>query len=254
MLIIFCLIAATVTLAERLAPARPQALFREGFIADLVHTGVNIVLRAVLTGTIAVGITEGARRVLPESMVGIVRDAPIALQLAVVVLVLDFFFYWMHRAKHHYDWWWRLHETHHSSREFDWFSSVRFHPLEKILDRMIYLLPLAVLGPSEEVLLGLAAVDATVATLAHSNLKLRIGPLIYLFVGPEMHSWHHAADARHQRTNFGNNLSIFDWLFGTASLPEGRPATFGTGDPAYPYKSWWGQLTYAFRRSDPTAS
>jgi len=159
----------------------------------------------------------------------------------------DFFFYWMHRAKHQWDWWWRLHETHHSSDQLDWFSSVRFHPLEKILDRMIYLLPLAVLGPSEDVLLGLATIDASVATLAHANLNVRIGPLIYLFVGPEMHAWHHAADGVNQRTNFGNNLSIFDWMFGTASLPEGRPPAFGTGDAAYPQGNWLRQITYAFR-------
>ncbi len=246
-IIIFCFIAAIATLAERLAPARPQPLFRTGFFPDVIHTGVNILLRFVLTGTLAVVITETAKQVLPPSMVGMVSEASYVVQLVAVVLVLDFFFYWMHRAKHHYDWWWRLHETHHSSDQLDWFSSVRFHPLEKILDRVIYLLPLAVLGPSQDVLLGLAAIDASIATLAHANLNVRIGPLIYVFVGPEMHAWHHASDPEHQRTNFGNNLSIFDWLFGTASLPGGRPAAFGTGDADYPQSNWWRQVAYAFR-------
>jgi len=250
MLILFCLIAAVATLAERIAPARPQPLFREGFVPDVIYTVVNILLRIVLTGTVAIGITEGARQILPGWSVGVVSEAHFAVQLVCVVLLLDFFFYWMHRAKHHWNWWWRLHETHHSSDQLDWFSSVRFHPLEKILDRAIYLLPLAVLGPSEEVLLGLAAIDASIASLAHANLDVRIGPLNYLFVGPEMHAWHHAADANHQRTNFGNNLSIFDWLFGTASLPGGRPPKFGTGDDEYPQSNWLRQITYAFRPVD----
>ena len=37
-------------------------------------------------------------------------------------MAIDFCFYWMHRAKHQWAWWWRLHETHHSSRDLDWFS------------------------------------------------------------------------------------------------------------------------------------
>ena len=93
------------------------------------------------------------------------------------------------------------------------------------------------------------------ATLAHSNLNVRIGPLIYLLVGPEMHRWHHSTDPTMQRQNFGNNLSLFDWIFGTAVVPDAPPRAFGTSDDDYPQRIWLGQLRYAFRplRALPTA-
>ena len=146
LLVIFCCVALAATLAERVAPARPLPLFREGLWADVVHTGVNIALRALFTGGLAIAIGSWGSLALPAERSGLVSDAPLVTQVVVVVVVLDFFFYWMHRAKHRFDWWWRPHETHHSPRELDWFSSVRFHPLEKIVDRVIYLAPLAVLG------------------------------------------------------------------------------------------------------------
>jgi sterol desaturase/sphingolipid hydroxylase (fatty acid hydroxylase superfamily) len=124
---------------------------------------------------------------------------------------------------------------------------VRFHPLEKVFDRTIYLFPLLFLGVSETALLILAAVDATIATFSHSNVNWRIGPLIYVFVGPEMHRWHHSSDPQRQRCNFGNNLSIFDWLFGTAYLSRDQPSEFGLNDPSYPEGSFPRQFLYAFR-------
>jgi hypothetical protein len=134
----------------------------------------------------------------------------------------DFFFYWMHRAKHRWNWLWRLHETHHSSRDLDWFSSVRFNPLEKILDRTVYLFPLTFLGAGEQALLILSIVDAGVATFSHANIRMRIGPLIYVFVGPRCTAGTTRARSTPQRSNFGNNLSIFDWIFGTPRLRPGR--------------------------------
>ena len=61
---------------------------------------------------------------------------------------------------------------------------MRFHPLEKTLDRLLYLLPFLFLGVSDGALLVLSILDATVASFAHANTTLRIGPLIYVSVGP----------------------------------------------------------------------
>ena len=248
MLVIFAAIALTAIGIERLYPARPQPFFRTGFFTDTLHTVINILLRASLSGFLAISVTELGRQFLPPGLFGVLTNQPVWFQFLAVVLVLDFIFYWTHRAKHRFQWWWRLHETHHSSEDLDWFSSVRFHPLEKILDRLIYLLPLAFLGASDTALLALATLDATIASLAHSNSQIRLGPLIYLFVGPEMHAWHHSADPDRQRRNFGNNLSVFDWIFGTAELRHGRPDHFGTADPHYPQESWLRQVLYSFRR------
>ena len=247
LLYIFAAIAAVAFVLERLMPARSQPILRRGLATDALYMVVNVALRIAFTGSIALAIEDTGRGLLPAGAIAVLRDDPLWLQAIAVIVVLDFFFYWMHRAKHRYDWWWRLHETHHSSRDLDWFSSVRFHPIEKILDRGIYLAPLLFLGVSDEALLILAGLDAVVATIAHANVRLRIGPLIYVFVGPEMHRLHHARASTAQRCNFGNNLSIFDWLFGTAVVPDALPDEFGIDDEAYPEGNILRQFFYAFR-------
>lgn len=245
---IFATVALVLIAWEFLYPVRTQPFFRRGFFADAGHLLVNVALRFVFTGAPALLLNDLGTHYLPEGWTATLRDEPLWLQIVAVVVVLDFCFYWMHRAKHSWQWWWRLHETHHSSVDLDWFSSVRFHPLEKILDRFLYLLPLLVLGVSEQALIGLAAVDAVVASLIHSNARVRMGPLIYLFNGPEMHRWHHARAEEHQRRNFGNNLSIFDWIFGTARVSYDDPQAFGVEDSEYPVGNWARQVLYAFRR------
>ena len=247
MIAVFCVIACLAAIAERLWPLRPQPIFRRGFLTDVTYTGVNILLRVVLTNSVGQAFVWLGAASLPASMAGLLVGQPFWVQLAATVLVVDFFAYWMHRGKHAWPRWWRLHEAHHSSRELDWLSSVRFHPVEKIVDRLIYLAPLTVLGPSPEALLGLAIVDAAIATASHSNCDFRIGPLIYVFVGPEMHRWHHARGEVHQQRNFGNNLSIFDWLFGTAEVPATPPRLLGLDDDGYPVAGFRAQLVHAFR-------
>ena len=248
MLAAYAVIASLAILAEFLMPARKQPFFRRGLFTDGLYVVINIGLRIVFTNTIAVAFTRIATDVFPDWVpVATLSDQPLWLQAIAVILVLDFFFYWMHRAKHRWDWWWRLHETHHSSQDLNWFSSVRFHPLEKILDRCIYLFPLLFLGVSEEALLILAIVDAGIASFSHANVRLRLGPLIYVFVGPEMHRWHHESSREGQESNFGNNLSIFDWIFGTARLRTAEPEEFGIADPAYPEGNLLKQFVYAFR-------
>lgn len=247
MLLIFAVIATVFIVAERLTPARPQRFVRRGFLVDCLYTVTNIALRVLVNGTLAIAITRLGRETLPDHAIGVLADQPVWIQAIAIIVTLDFFFYVMHRLKHRWTWWWRLHETHHSSRDLDWFSSVRFHPLEKILDRLIYLFPLTFLGASDQALLILATLDAFIATFAHANLDWRIGPLIYVFVGPEMHRWHHSDDPARNHCNFGNNLSIFDWIFGTAYLTKENPASFGVDDPAYPLGDIVGQFLYAFR-------
>jgi len=247
LLYIFAAIAAVALVLERVIPVRPQPFLRRGLVTDGVYVVVNIILRVAFTGSIAIVIEDAGRGVVPAQVVAVLRDDPLWLQAIAVVVVLDLFFYWMHRAKHRFDWWWRLHEAHHSSRDLDWFSSVRVHPLEKILDRSIYLAPLLFLGVSNQALLILASLDAVVATISHANVRLRFGSLSYVFVGPEMHRLHHARASTAQRCNFGNNLSIFDWLFGTAVLPETIPEDFGLDDEAYPEGNIVRQFFYAFR-------
>ena len=50
-----------------------------------------------------------------------------------------------------------------------------------------------------------------------------------------MHLWHHALDREHRSCNFGNNLSIFDWVLDATYIPAESPAAFGIDDRPYPH-------------------
>ncbi|HXC52410.1 MAG TPA: sterol desaturase family protein [Candidatus Limnocylindrales bacterium] len=249
-LVMFGAIAGFFFVVERLFPRVPaQRIMRRGFFADMLYLPVQYVLRVLISFLGASLLTEIGSRSLPGS-VSILSGRPIWLQAIVVVIVLDFFFYVMHRLKHRWHWWWRLHETHHSSEEMDFLSSVRFHPLEKLLDRVIFLLPLTVLGADEPALLVWSGIDVFFGMLNHSNTRIRLGPLHAIFVGPEMHLWHHVQDPVRGDCNFGNNLSIFDWMFGTARLHDEEPVHFGIETPDFPHESFVRQFFFAFRTRD----
>jgi len=61
---------------------------------------------------------------------------------------------------------------------------------------------------------------------------LILGPIMkYVFNSPEMHIWHHAYDlpkGREYGINFGITLAMWDYIFGTASIPhDGRDIRLG---------------------------
>ena len=95
------------------------------------------------------------------------------------------------------------------------------------------------------------------ATLAighfnHSNFRLPLGPFKYVLNNPQMHIWHHAKDLPANRPhgiNYGLSLSLWDYLFGTAHIPEsGRDIELGfPGDESFP-KTFRSQVLYGFRR------
>jgi len=248
LLLIFGTVALLFFVAERLMPRRAQPIARQGVVTDVLYVPIHYGLRVAVSFLLADAVSELGKHWLPGGR-GLVSGLPIVGQALVVLLVLDFLFYVMHRLKHRFHWLWRLHETHHSSAELDFLASVRFHPLEKLLDRGVYLVPLATFGAAPSALMIWSAVDVFFGMMNHSNARVRLGPLSYVLVGPELHLRHHSSDPAHRDSNFGNNLSIFDWIFGTACLTGDEPEEFGLLEDraAYPHENILDQWTFAFR-------
>ena len=54
----------------------------------------------------------------------------------------------------------------------------------------------------------------------------------YIFVGTELHRYHHSAEINESK-NYGATLSIYDQLFGTFVYHPGRPpAQLGVAEPS----------------------
>ena len=69
----------------------------------------------------------------------------------------------------------------------------------------------------------------------HSNADLRLGWLNWLVSGPELHRWHHSVLPKESDRNFGNNLILWDVVFGTRFLPRGRSVEdLGLRNKSYP--------------------
>jgi sterol desaturase/sphingolipid hydroxylase (fatty acid hydroxylase superfamily) len=247
MLALFAAYGVLFFVVERLFPLREQPIFRRGWVTDLLYVPVHYLMRVGINGALAVLAARMVRDLIPGFQGGVLAGQSVWVQGALLIVIVDLIFYVMHRLKHRVGWLWRLHETHHSSPQLDWLASVRFNPLEKILDRVVYLVPIVWLGVLDGALLMLGAVDVFFGMFIHSNVRWRLGPLVYVFATPEMHHWHHARDPARRECNYGNNFSVFDWLFGTARTAADMPREYGVDDPDYPVEGIVSQFLYTFR-------
>ena len=141
-------------------------------------------------------------------------------QAILMVLIADFFRYWLHRLSHKWKPLWRLHAVHHSPHKLYSMNVGRFHPLEKSIQFIFDALPFIILGISENVLAAYFVFYSINGFFQHCNIKVYLGPLNYLISGPELHRWHHSVKINESNNNFGNNLIIWDLLFGTWHLPK----------------------------------
>jgi sterol desaturase/sphingolipid hydroxylase (fatty acid hydroxylase superfamily) len=221
---------------ERRFPYNPgQGLAREGFWNDLIlYCIVQSYVMGVVIGRVVQWIDASTGEI---SRLHLVSGWSIGAQLACFLVIHDLYIYLFHRWQHRSPLLWRLHEAHHSVKNVDWLSGVRSHALEILINQTVEFLPLVVLGASPTVIVLKGAVSAVWGMFIHSNLDIRMGRLQYVVNGPEMHRWHHADDLRVHDRNFSTKLAIWDWLFGTAFLPDPgqeKAQRYGLADVDYP--------------------
>ena len=160
---------------------------------------------------------------------------PLAAQVCLMLLAADFPRYWLHRAFHGVPTMWRLHAVHHSPHQLYWLNVGRFHPIEKSIQYAVDSLPFALMGAPQETLAAYFVFYAINGFFQHSNCMVRLGPLNYVVSGPELHRWHHSEISEESNNNYGNNLILWDVLFGTRWLPADREVgPLGLHNRAYP--------------------
>lgn len=236
----FWLIAASVfcfTL-ERLHPWRKkQLVLRRGFFQDIFWLLFNghffSIIFANEAGKLIIGLLNSALQDLelpvPQD-IALLSGAPLWVQFIVFFILKDFVEWNIHRLLHNVPWLWEFHKLHHSIEELDWIGNFRFHWGEIIIYRTLSYLPLVILGIDGTVLLIIAVVWTVMLDLNHSNIRFSWGPLKYLFNSSAMHVWHHDV-VQHGKggQNFGQVLSIWDWIFKTVYWPpnEEQPEKLG---------------------------
>lgn len=238
---------AGIILLERLFPYRKNMpFFREGFWIDFVwYTLIQSYFLKILIFDF---IITPADKALNLSSLHIVTDWPLWVQVLFFLVIHDFYIYWFHRAQHHFPFLWRTHEAHHSVKHVDWLAGSRSHVLEIVINQTIEFAPIILLGASPEVVPIKALLDATWGMYIHSNINVRSGKLQYIINGPEMHLWHHADENEVYHANFSTKFAFWDWMFGSAYLPDRKPIKWGLW---YDYpRDYFMQHWFSFFRFD----
>ena len=239
--------AALVTLHELKLPYRGEWRPAAGDVrADLSFMLLVQVALPYLLSISLVIFLAGQLRAAGQTATGLwPHELPVAVQAVLMLLAADFFRYWLHRAFHTYTFMWRYHAVHHSPHRLYWLNVGRFHPIEKAVQFAVDTLPFALLGVSNEVLATYFVFYAVNGFFQHSNCDVRLGPLNYIVSGPELHRWHHSEFAVESDTNFGNNLIVWDVLFGTRFLPDREVGRLGLVNRDYP-TGFLAQMTTPF--------
>jgi len=172
---------------------------------------------------------------------------PLVAQLALALVFAELFKYWGHRLMHEWDWLWRFHAVHHSVPRLYWLNASRFHPVDIGIDTVLGVSSLALVGCSPQVVALFLLVTAVHGFFQHCNLELRLGPLNWFFSMAELHRWHHSRTVAEANNNYGNNVIVWDVVFGTRFLPADRepPEDVGLCDlPTFP-------MTFAAQMAAP---
>lgn len=173
-------------------------------------------------------------------------------QVFLMLLIAEFGRYWVHRASHEIPFLWKFHAVHHSPNRLYFFNAARFHPLEKVYFLIPEVAPFILLGTNVECLALYAVFNSVHGLMQHSNIDLKGGWFNYIFSLTELHRWHHSQVIEESNNNYGNNLIIWDMVFGTFFHPKHREVgTIGLLNRHYP-KSYLKQMFAPFSKVDLT--
>ncbi len=154
---------------------------------------------------------------------------PLPLQWLIVMVTLDFFRWLTHRSFHTFPLLWRMHRTHHRIKELHFLRVLVYNPLENICYAVTTLPPLLLLAFNPAVWPALFLFDAVLGFWNHANVRIRVPVWLAKIVNtPQVHIWHHdESNPKRSRKNFGINLTLWDWIFGTLYLNQKDPNRIG---------------------------
>jgi len=204
--------------AEYIWPRRPLVLGRyPRWRTHVLFFATNAVVGKILSFFIVIGVA-GICASTPRFAALNILSWPFWAEALMAFVVLDFVVWFQHFAMHRLPFLWRMHAVHHSDRDLDVTTALRFHPFELIVSTFYKSAIVALLGVPLAVALAFELWLNANALFNHSNIRLPKNldrMLRMFFVTPDMHLVHHSVIVAEQKNNFGFALSIWDRLFGT---------------------------------------
>lgn len=157
---------------------------------------------------------------------------PWAARWIVALLALDLVRYVTHRCFHAVGALWRIHEVHHSDRDFDVSTAGRFHPLEVLLGKALYVGAIVMLAAPPVAVIAAELLTDLLNVVSHANASLPppVEAVVRrVFITPDLHRIHHSLSMAEQNRNFGQALVFWDRLFGTFQPYSAHGAAMATG-------------------------
>ena len=187
--------------------------------ANLSLTALNFAFSWVLSSVTAIL----ALSLRPAGLLAAIR-MPIALQVIVTIVVLDFMYgYASHVLLHKISLMWRFHQVHHNDPFVDVTTNFRTHPIETLWRFLFMTIPIWAFGLPASAVVIYRFMGTMNGVLEHANIRLwqpldKFGCVIW--VTPNMHKVHHSNEQLETDSNYGNILSIYDRVFSTFTSTE----------------------------------
>jgi len=216
---------------EFVAPWRPkQRKLRPQVGVDAFYTIFNYALLWLLVGNALFSVIQlalnhallhyfGVRNLVAIEL----NTLPLWIRYVLMFLATDFTSYFGHVILHRVNFLWEFHKVHHAATELDVLNANRVHWVELFFYPLVFMIPLGMVGfNAGDVFIG-TTVITILSNFTHANVKLPLGPLKYVINSPQFHLWHHAMHVNAQRNvNYGDAFCFWDYLFGTAYMPDDR--------------------------------
>ena len=213
----YAVLIVSLLVLERMMPHEPSWNENDGqTFANLAHTLLSKgLVQTIVVFSTVIGITTYVTSAAEPGYGIWPRGWPLWIQVLLGIVIAEFGLYWAHRIAHEWPPLWRFHAVHHSVNRLWIVNTGRFHFVDSLKSILLGVAILLALGAPMEVLIWLSAVTAFIGMLTHCNVEMRFGPLSWWFNTPELHRWHHSRDLSEGNTNYGENLMMWDHLFGT---------------------------------------
>ena len=199
---------------------------RQEFLTDLFYVLLGITAISWASDTFANGPMGEAKEAMGLATPWI-AELPFLVQVAIVMLLVEFGQYWMHRWMHNNGFLWSTHAPHHHITQLNAMKGYVGNPIELFL---ISLSVIALLDFDKAPMFAAFNSLGAISYYAHANV--RADPpkwFSFFFTTIQHHSPHHTAESfEDTRCNYGNCIILFDRMFGT--FREGESAIAGQDD------------------------
>lgn len=174
-------------------------------------------------------------------------DIPYFPRFILGFLIMDLVIYIQHRLFHVLPVLWDIHRMHHTDRDLDFTSALRFHPFELFISMVVKLMAVWIFGIDAKTFIIFEICINSFAMFNHGNFSVpyKVEKILRIFIiTPDIHRIHHSVLLNECNSNYGTIFTVWDYLFkslvlipkkGQDGMVIGLP---GYKDKKYQYFHW----------------